>query len=160
LDTLAVGLGIEPPPIIKPRRRRTAKGGKEENTALTKAAVNAAVGISLRTIFKMISGKFGTHWELSDRDTNELVQAIDDALETLPEGSYEKLLEQLGQIAPWIALAYTSHTIITPRIAATRAAKRRAKAGAVEASELDRDAQSPIPGNGYTHTNFSLDGSG
>jgi hypothetical protein len=118
------GIFVEVKPEPEPKRRqvRTPKNDRSRDVLVTMSA------LALNTLFNGIgqitamAGLDAAQWPLTPRESDLLSGALADALSTLDNDLYAKILIYVEKYGAWAVLAYTAGLITIPRIAHTKAA--------------------------------------
>src|SRR5206468_8020115 len=92
-ETLDIPLGL-------PRRGK----GKSQAAKIEQAALVGLISVGINTVYSTASIFLGPHWELDDEESAHLAKAIDRALRTLPDSSYEIIRQYVEKIIPWVGL--------------------------------------------------------
>lgn len=107
-------------PFFVNRKARTTKAAKKANEKMIAVSM---LSIGCSALYGTVAQFSGEHWKLEANESIELASALNDALSTLPDTTYEKLFSIIEQYIPWIALAITAGTITIPRIQYTQRLK-------------------------------------
>lgn len=107
-------------PFFVNRKTRTTKAAKKANEKMIAVSM---LSIGCSALYGTVAQFSGEHWKLQANESIELASALNDALSTLPDSTYEKLFSIIEQYIPWIALAITAGTITIPRIQYTQRLK-------------------------------------
>jgi len=78
------------------------------------------LAVAASSVYGTIAQFQGEHWYLTPNESHAIGDALHNALETLPENSYEKLQLYIAKFAPWVFLAITIGQITYPRYTASK----------------------------------------
>jgi len=108
----------------RPKGKRKAKGGS------MKGAMVMVLGQASAAIFTCVAMLTNhDHWSLEREESEKLGKALNDALSTLPERAYEKVIAIAEKWHPWVHLIFVLGILVWTRIE--------------ESSKLAQSAQEP-----------------
>ena len=109
---------IDKPLNVRGGKRRTkAKTVKEETSKLTMVTMLASGAAAIFTSVALLTKH--DHWNLQHEEGKILAEALNDALETLPEKQYAQVTGIVEKWIPWINLCFVVGAIIVPRFEAS-----------------------------------------
>jgi hypothetical protein len=116
------------------KRTRKTKTVKEETSKLTMVTMLASGAAAIFTSVALLTKH--DHWNLQHEEGKILAEALNDALETLPEKQYAQITGIVEKWIPWINLCFVVGAIIVPRFEAS--AKRIEKKYPKESTGSDK----------------------
>ena len=116
------------------KRTRKTKTVKEETSKLTMVTMLASGAAAIFTSVALLTKH--EHWNLQHEEGKILAEALNDALETLPEKHYAQIVGVIEKWIPWINLCFVVGAIIVPRFEAS--AKRIEKKYPKESTGSDK----------------------
>lgn len=108
--------------IEKPLKIRGGKRGRKpklekETSKLTLVTMLASGSAMLFTSIAMLTKH--DHWSLQSEEARTLAEALNEALNTLPEKYYAQIIAIVEKWIPWFNLAFVVSAIVLPRIEAS-----------------------------------------
>ena len=109
-------LRIDKPLNIRGGKKRGRKP-KEESSKLTMVTMLATGATAIYTSLALLTKH--DHWNLEHLEAKHLAEALNDAINTLPEKYYAQVTGIVEKWIPWINLAFVVGAITIPRIEAS-----------------------------------------
>jgi hypothetical protein len=101
----------------KPLKNRPGKRGRGKGKSSMKGAMAVILGKSASLLFASVAMLTEhDHWSLEKEEADKLGKALDDALSTLPERAYEKVIAIADKWHPWVQLVFVLGILIWTRI--------------------------------------------
>lgn len=97
--------------------KRKAKTVKAETSKLTMVTMLASGAAAIFTSVALLTKH--DHWNLQHEEGKILAEALNDALETLPEKQYAQITGIVEKWIPWINLCFVVGAIVVPRFEAS-----------------------------------------
>jgi len=109
---------VDKPLNVRGGKRKTkAKTVREETSKLTMVTMLASGAAAIFTSVALLTKH--EHWNLQHEEGKILAEALNDALETLPEKQYAQITGIVEKWIPWINLCFVVGAIIVPRFEAS-----------------------------------------
>jgi hypothetical protein len=106
---------LEKPLNVRGSRKR--KTAKQETTKLTMVTMLASGAAAIFTSISLLTKH--DHWNLQTDEGKILAEALNEAINTLPEKYYAQVTGIVEKWIPWINLCFVCGAIIVPRIEAS-----------------------------------------
>jgi hypothetical protein len=141
-----VFIGDKPLNIRGGKRTRKSKTVKEETSKLTMVTMLASGAAAIFTSVALLTKH--EHWNLQHDEGQILAEALNDALETLPEKQYAQITGIVEKWIPWINLCFVVGAIIVPRF---EASAKRIEKKYPEKSAGSNERNSPTADNPFSN---------
>lgn len=141
---------LEKPLNVRGSRKR--KTAKQETTKLTMVTMLASGAAAIFTSISLLTKH--DHWNLQTDEGKILAEALNEAINTLPEKYYAQVTGIVEKWIPWINLCFVCGAIIVPRIEASAKRIEKRYSEPSKGSDKRDTATADNPFSGYSSIGF------
>lgn len=141
---------LEKPLNVRGSRKR--KTAKQETTKLTMVTMLASGAAAIFTSISLLTKH--DHWNLQTDEGKILAEALNEAINTLPEKYYAQVTGIVEKWIPWINLCFVCGAIIVPRIEASAKRIEKRYSPKSEGSDKRDTTTADNPFSGYSSIGF------
>lgn len=141
---------LEKPLNVRGSRKR--KSAKQETTKLTMVTMLATGAAAIFTSISLLTKH--DHWNLQTEEGKILAEALNEAINTLPEKYYAQVTGIVEKWIPWINLCFVCGAIIVPRIEASAKRIEKRYNPKSEGSDKRDTATTDNPFGGYSSIGY------
>lgn len=141
---------LEKPLNVRGSRKR--KTAKQETTKLTMVTMLASGAAAIFTSISLLTKH--DHWNLQTDEGKILAEALNEAINTLPEKYYAQVTGIVEKWIPWINLCFVCGAIIVPRIEASAKRIEKRYSEPSKGSDKRDTTTADNPFGGYSSIGF------
>lgn len=141
---------LEKPLNVRGSRKR--KTAKQETTKLTMVTMLASGAAAIFTSISLLTKH--DHWNLQTDEGKILAEALNEAINTLPEKYYAQVTGIVEKWIPWINLCFVCGAIILPRIEASAKRIEKRYSEPSKGSDKRDTTTADNPFSGYSSIGF------